>query len=115
VPGIAAKRHAEAIARAVEGVIDVENKLDTDISILGAVIHALVTDPRTEVSAIEVTSEQGVVTLRGMVDSTQIRDVAAEIAAEQPGVLSVLNELEVKADEYTAQLTVRSLTFERWL
>jgi hyperosmotically inducible protein len=115
VSSIAAKRHAESIARAVEGVIDVQNMLDTDTSILGAVIHALVTDPRTDVSAIEVTSEQGVVTLRGLVDSTQIRDAAAEIAAEQPGVLSVLNELEVQEDEYTARLTVRSLTFERWL
>jgi osmotically-inducible protein OsmY/sporulation protein YlmC with PRC-barrel domain len=115
VPSIAAKRHAEAIARAVEGVIDVENMLDTDISILGAVIHALVTDPRTDVSAIEVTSEQGVVTLRGVVDNTQIRDAAAEIAVEQPGVLSVVNKLEIQADKYTAWLVVRSFAFERRL
>jgi len=114
VPSIAAKRHAEAIARAVEGVIDVENMLDTDISILADVIHALLDDPRTDVSEIEVTTEQGIVTLRGVVDSTQIRDAAAEIAAKQPGVLSVLNELEVKADQYTAWLTVRSFAFRHW-
>lgn len=115
VPSIAAKRHAEALARAVEGVIDVENVLDTDISILGAVIHALMTDPRTDVCEIEVTCEKGVVTLRGVVDSSQIRDAAQEIAAEQPGVLSVANDLAIQADEHTAWLRVRSFTFERWL
>ena len=112
VSSIAAKRHAEAIARAVDGVIDVENMLDTDISTLGAVTHALMTDPRTDVCAIEVTCEEGVVTLRGVVDSAQMRDAAAEIAAEQPGVLSVTNKLAVEADEYTAWLKVRSFTFE---
>jgi hyperosmotically inducible protein len=115
VPSIATKRHAEAVARAVEGVIDVENMLDTDVSILGAVIYALLTDPRTDVSEIEATTEEGIVTLRGVVDSTQIRDVAAEIAGEQRGVDSVVNELEVKADEYTTQLRVRLFAFGRWL
>lgn len=114
VPSIAAKRHAEAIARAVEGVLDVQNMLDTDLSISAAVIHALLTDPRTDVSEIEVTSEEGLVTLRGVVDGAQIRDVAAEIAAEQPGVLSVVNKLEIRADEYTAWLVVRSFSFGCW-
>lgn len=114
VPSVAAKRHAEAIARSVEGVVDVENMLDTDVSISTEVIHALLTDPRTDVSVIEVASQEGVVTLRGVVDTPQIRDAAAEIAAEQPGVLSVVNELQVKEDPYTAWLTVRSFSFGRW-
>jgi osmotically-inducible protein OsmY/sporulation protein YlmC with PRC-barrel domain len=115
VPSIAAKRHAEAIARAVEGVIDVQNMLDTDLSISAAVVRALLSDPRTDISAIEVASKEGTVTLSGVVDSAQIRNAAAKIAGEQPGVLAVVNDLAVKADEYTDRLVVRSLVFERWL
>jgi hypothetical protein len=50
-----------------------------------------------------------------VVDSAQIRNAAAKIAGEQPGVLAVVNDLAVKADEYTDRLVVRSLVFERWL
>lgn len=114
VPSVAAKRHAEAIAREVEGVIDVENMLDTDTSIVAGVIHALMTDPRTEVSAIEVSSEEGVVTLSGTVDNALIRTVAGQIAADQPGVVSVKNELEVEADEYSPRLSVRSFRLTTW-
>jgi osmotically-inducible protein OsmY len=111
---MAAKRHAEAVARSVEGVIDVENHLDTDLSISAAIVRALLSDPRTDISAIEVTSKEGTVTLRGAVDNALIRDAAAQIAAEQPGVLSVVNKLEVEPDEHTARLTVRSYTFGAW-
>lgn len=114
VPSVAAKRHAEAVARAVEGVIDVENLLDTDIAIRTRVLNELLTDARTNVAVIEVINEQGIVTLRGEVDSAEVRAVAEEIAASQPGVLSVVNALEVKPDEYAERLTARSLALGLW-
>jgi osmotically-inducible protein OsmY/uncharacterized protein YrrD len=114
VSSIAAKRHAEAIARAVEGVIDVENVLDTDTAIKTRVVHALLSDPRTSVAVIEVINEQGIVTLKGAVDSAEIREAAKEIAAGQSGVLSVVNALEVEPDKYTEWLTARSFSLGLW-
>lgn len=111
VPNVAAKRHAEAVARAVEGVIDVENLLDTDIAIETRVVQALLSDPRTHVSVIEVINESGIVTLQGKVDHIEIRDAAQEIASSQPGVLSVVNALEVQPDEDSESLIARALAW----
>jgi osmotically-inducible protein OsmY len=113
-PSIAAKRHAEAIARSVEGVIDVENALDTDIAIQTRVMHALLSDPRTNVAVIEVLNESGVITLKGQVDSTEIRNAAEEIVTGQQGVLSIVNALEVKPDDDTEWLIPRSLAATMW-
>jgi osmotically-inducible protein OsmY len=111
VPSTAAKRRAEAIARSIEGVVDVQNELDTQATLTTRVQRALLSDPRTELSAIEVTNHQGgVITLKGRVDSAEVADAAQEIAAEQPGVLSVVNDLKVEPDEDTKLLNARLLS-----
>ena len=114
VPSVTAKRHAEAIARSIEGVVDVEDSLETDIAIQTRVLNALLTDPRTSVSVIEVLNNSGIVTLKGQVDTAEIRAAAEEIAANQPGVLSVVNALEVKPDDDTRWLHARSLAVTLW-
>jgi uncharacterized protein YrrD len=114
VPNVAAKRHAEAIARSIEGVVDVDNALDTDVAIETRVMHALLSDPRTNVAVIEVRNESGIVTLKGQVDSVEIRDAAEQIAASQQGVISVVNSLEVAPDSDTDSLTARALSLSRW-
>ena len=114
VPGVAAKRHAEAIARSIGGVVDVENALDTDVAIQTRVMNALLHDPRTNVAVIEVLNEGGVVTLKGQVDSVDIQKAAIEVAAGQPGVLSVVNALEVESDADTEWLAARLLTATAW-
>jgi len=101
VPDVKAKRRAEATARGIEGVIDVKNTLTTDTAIAAAVTTALSGDPRTELAAIEVISEHGLITLSGEVDSTAIRTAAEQIAARQQGVIQAINGLEVKPDEDT--------------
>lgn len=101
VRDVAAKRHAEATARSIDGVIDIENALDTATAIVARVTAAFLDDPRTSMAVIEVISEQGVVILKGQVDSPKVREAAEEITAEQPGVISVVNALEVKPDEDT--------------
>jgi hypothetical protein len=65
------------------------------------VTAALSNDHRTELAAIEVISEQCLITLKGQVDSTAIRTAAEQIAARQQGVISVINALEVKPDADT--------------
>jgi osmotically-inducible protein OsmY len=73
------------------------------------VLNALLSDPRTDVSVIGVVSDHGVITLEGRVDSAQVREAAEAIAAEQPGVLSVVNALEVEPDEDTEPLRARGV------
>jgi osmotically-inducible protein OsmY len=107
LPKVTDKRHAEAIARSVEGVVDVENALDTNQAIMSRVTAALLSDPRTEVAIIEVSADRGVVNLSGKVDRMEIRQAAEEIASEQPRVIRVVNELEVGEDEHTDPLIYR--------
>jgi len=109
VRDIAAKRHAEAIARSVEGVIDVENALDTDTAIEARVVSALASHPETELAPIEVISDRGVITLRGEVDSPEVRYFAEQIAAEQARAAVVINELVVKPDKDTEFLKFRPI------
>jgi osmotically-inducible protein OsmY len=110
VPGIGARRRVEAISRSIEGVIDVESKLHTGMAVTTRVVNALLSDPRTSLSAIGVANGNGVITLTGKVDSVEVRAAAEEIAAEQPGVLSVVNALEVEPDEDTEPLRARWLS-----
>lgn len=64
-------------------------------SLTTAIERALLADPRTEFSAIDVIEDRGVITLEGTVDSSEARLVAAEIAAQHASVLSVTNNLRV--------------------
>ena len=59
------------------------------------VTKALLTDPRTKDAIIDVANEHGIVTLNGMVERETIRKAAEEIARQQKGVISVINEIRV--------------------
>ena len=59
------------------------------------ILNALQNDPRTQGSSIEVSSMQGMVTLTGTVKSESIREAAEEIARNQEGVISVVDEIKI--------------------
>jgi sporulation protein YlmC with PRC-barrel domain len=113
VDDVKAKRHAEATARSVDGVLDVRNALTADTAIVASVTAALSDDPRTNLPIIEVISDRGVVTLKGQVDSSEVRAAAEEIAGRQQGVIDVVNALEVKPDEDTLFLASPALSAEQ--
>ena len=98
VPDVGIKRRVEAAARSIEGVLDVENVLNTDTGIRARVISALDLDPQTEVAVIHVESKLGVITLSGQVDEENILRYAEQIASQQTGVLKVENQLEIGPD-----------------
>jgi osmotically-inducible protein OsmY len=52
-------------------------------------------DPRTRGAIIDVGFNQGMAVLTGSVKSAKIAQAAEEIAREQSGVVSVINELKV--------------------
>lgn len=104
VKDVASKRRAEATARSVDGVVDVEDVLNTDTAIMARVTVALEEDARTDLANIEVISEHGIVTLKGQVDNAEVKEAAEKIASTRDGVISVTNALEIKEDEDTAKL-----------
>lgn len=59
------------------------------------VATALLQDPRTEAAIIDVANDRGMISLTGTVDSDDIRRAAEQIAREQQGVVTVVNELKV--------------------
>ena len=111
VEDIVAKRHAEEVARSVQGVLSVDNVLDTNTAIVARVHAALESDPRTHLAVIEVVNDRGIVTLSGDVPSAEARKVAEEIAARQTGVIAVINALEVKPRETDEEWPRPALAF----
>lgn len=66
--------------------------------VIGARVRRLLrTDSATSMLRIKVTVEDGVVTLRGLVQTLEDTDNAAEVASRAPGVIDVLDELDVEA------------------
>jgi osmotically-inducible protein OsmY len=68
-----------------------------DASINGKVSSALIADPRLKSTNINVDTEEGIVTLSGNVDTVDMRLVAKEVAARQPGVAAVIDNIAVRA------------------
>jgi osmotically-inducible protein OsmY len=99
VPDLKTKRRVEARSSSVRGVVDVKNRLYADTSISVKVMSALLDDPVTRLSLIDVNARQGEVTLQGMVDTPGMKATAAAIASRQTGVQDVHNALVVEPDD----------------
>lgn len=104
VPGLGQKRLAGVLAWWVPGSRDVINGLaesppeeDNDDEITDAVRIALEKDPFVNVSQVQVTTRDSVVTLRGLVPTDSERDMAEADAWYVLGVNGVDNELAVQA------------------
>lgn len=116
------KHHASELARTIPGVSAVQNDIlvgnavttatpttpidrPTD-EVAAAVSYALAVDPRTEKCAIDVSHEDGVIYLRGEVNSLAEHHLAESLAAGQPGVSAVKNDLTVHAKRSEARQPV---------
>ncbi|MFO7905483.1 MAG: BON domain-containing protein [Pirellulaceae bacterium] len=94
-----AKLEAENVARSVKGVLAVINNIvvqpveRTDAEIREDVVAALLADPVTETFEIDVSVDEGIVTLTGEVDSYTEKRVAEEVAERVRGVVDVENAL----------------------
>lgn len=104
----AQKDRQSTLAQSVPGVQSVDNKLmvRSGPSTAGTVLDdsvvtvkvktALLSDSRTNGSAIAVTTNKGVVQLSGFVDSADAQARAASVARNVEGVQSVVNDTRVK-------------------
>ncbi|MET0382777.1 MAG: BON domain-containing protein [Burkholderiaceae bacterium] len=96
------------LARGVEGVKSVDNKLMVkagrstagnvldDSVVTVKVKSALMADTQTKASDIAVSTNKGVVQLSGFVDSTSQQARAASVARTVEGVQSVVNDTSIK-------------------
>ena len=67
------------------------------------VSYALASDNRTNAASIVVDHQDGLIYLRGQVESLAIQRMAETLAASQPGVKAVINGLTIdEAPMYTA-------------
>ena len=64
-----------------------------------SVQKALTDDPRTREAAIEILNENGIITLSGMVPHNKTSEAAESIVKEVDGVVSVVNEIQVRKDD----------------
>ena len=60
---------------------------------------AILDDPRTKEHGIEVLDNNGVITLKGYIPSRDIKEAAESILNNVVGVISVINELQIQAEE----------------
>ncbi len=111
-----AKQRAERIAATVKGVRAVVNQIKvdpavsrTDSEVAADVNDALLYDPATESYEVDVTVDNGIVTLGGTVDSWQEKQLAEKVAASVRGVQGTKNNIEV---EYEADRTDREIQAE---
>ncbi|MBN1399308.1 MAG: BON domain-containing protein [Anaerolineae bacterium] len=109
VPNVRIKRRIVGTVWPIEGVLHVDDHLETAETIQARVMAALRSDPRTDLASIDVVARQGIVTLSGQVDSQGIKDAAGKLAAEQEGVVQVINDLEVAEDEDSWSLRLRMM------
>ena len=102
VDNLLAKERAARVARTVKGVRRVINNIEiippprSERRIEEAVQTALMLDPATESYQIEVGVNQGRVTLRGGVESTAEKELAATVAKKVAGVTGLNNQLTIR-------------------
>ncbi|WP_340106451.1 BON domain-containing protein [Rhodohalobacter sp. 8-1] len=110
VPSRRAKNAASDNAWNVPGVMDVVNSLSirhktaeatvpSDLDITSNVENSLSWDPDVDESEINVSVENGVVSLEGTVDSLWKKHIAEEIAWNHLGVVDVISKLAVASPE----------------
>jgi osmotically-inducible protein OsmY len=97
VRGSGQRGMAEKLAAEIDGVKSVRNELSDDPTLEGAVARALASHPQLQLSTrvVRIKSFNGVVTLRGPVQ-TQVQQMAAEaVTRSVPGVVDIVNRLVV--------------------
>jgi len=97
------KAQALQAARSVPGLKEVKDELQTDADLEIQITYALSSDPRTHQAAfgIFINATNGLVNLVGHVPTHGVAQAAENIAAGQPGVRAVSNQLQVAPGEGT--------------
>lgn len=117
VPSSSDKWEAEEDAYSIPGVSSVENRLrvnpsaypePSNLEIRSRVENVLDWNPTIDTSGIDVSAHDGVVVLKGVVDSYWQKTRAWDIASNVKGVREVVNELKVAPPEEITDEDIQS-------
>ncbi len=114
VDDLLASERAVKIAGTVKGVRSVINKLDvktaarTDRKIKNDVEVFLASDPATESYEVNVSVDDGMVTLSGSVDSWAEKQLAATVAKSVRGVTGITNNITIAYDTQRADFELKT-------
>jgi osmotically-inducible protein OsmY len=102
VDNILAKSRAEEIARSTKGVRSVVNRIAVstpdrpDEELADGVRNALLIDPAADSYQIDVEANDGLVTLKGTVESWAEKQLAAHVAKGVRGVTKIKNQIDIQ-------------------
>ena len=106
VDNILAKERAQRLTETVRGVMSVVNMIDvrpaqdrTDSEIQSSIETALLIDPATESYEVDVTGNDGTVTLTGTVGSWQEKEITAHVAKGVAGATGIDNQIGIDFSE----------------
>lgn len=109
------KERAAAHARATRAVRAVVNRVKirpllqiSDKDLAKAIEDAWLADPATEASDLEVSVEDGVVTISGTADSFAEKSLASDVAKRVPGVIDIRNRIQIEYDTDRADAEIAS-------
>ena len=91
----AVERKFELAKDAAGKTVAEAGKTIDDAALAGKVKSALIAEPGLKALAIDVAVSDGVVTLRGVANTPESRDKAAQVALNVPGVKLVKNNLNI--------------------
>jgi hyperosmotically inducible protein len=86
---------AETVEHSTEGAVGTVVGTTKDVYVVSTVKSKLAASDQTSAAAIDVDSDDGVVTLSGTVPTEDAKDAAEKIASNVQGVSSVKNDLRV--------------------
>jgi osmotically-inducible protein OsmY len=126
VPHLLARERADDIAATVKGVRSIINRLEvlpivrTDDLIRGEVEMALLEDPAADLFDLQVAVRDGIVTLSGLVNSWQEKQLCVKVAKGVIGVKDVRSDIKVsqtphRPDDEIAPEIERKLAFDMWV
>lgn len=113
-PHLLGRRRAVRIAQTVKGVRSVVDRIEvlpsdqSDATIQAHLVAALASDPATEPWEVQPTVREGVVTLRGQVQSFAERELTESVCLGVEGVREIQNELRVDAQSARSDAELRA-------
>ncbi len=114
VANLFSKERSAELARTIKGVRSVINDIAvkpnprTDEDIAKEVKDALTFDPATEAYEINVTVDNGMVTLTGTVDSRQEKKLTKEVVKGVKGIKAIKNNIEVRLREVRSDAEIET-------
>lgn len=114
VDNLLASKRATQIARSVKGVKSVINRIDIDTPekadyiIRQDIVDALLHDPATEAYDVNVEVSNGYVTLKGVVESWQEKQLSEYVSSGVTGVKGVENQINFKVTPDRSDFEIRN-------